>query len=168
MKEKIQTDTDAYYNETGYHKDGYNDHGLNEEGEDKNGWYTCPNCHEGKNRNYKDTDFIWRDFYVINNEWVMVEALTFQDGDTWATENTNEKAWDLLLESLKGPLLDTPLNKLLKELVKNDEYNIEPFAYTWSEELQNDEIIPNPQDYDFNAYDGQGYGGHCIKCGYSI
>ncbi len=92
----------------------------------------------------KKPSFTFRDFIIINNEWVMVEEPVWFEDNGWVNDNILSK-W--------------------KELSKKDydSLDYEEVSFTWGEyENKNIDHIKNPNDYDLTYW-----GGKCMSCGAS-
>lgn len=85
--------------------------------------------------------FIWRDFFNVNNEWVMVEGPTTSEGSHWST--------------------DEVLNMALKLYPKDyDTDDIDSFHWGGYESNEVDiSHIKNPKNHDLTYW-----GGRCMYC----
>jgi len=89
----------------------------------------------------RNPTFIWRDFFVVNNEWVMVEGPTYSDGAHWSTDNVMDIALTLYPKDFDSDDID---------------------SYHWGGYESNDadcSHIKNPKDHDLTYW-----GGRCMYC----
>jgi hypothetical protein len=88
--------------------------------------------------------FYFRDFFIINNEWVFVEEPTFTECIGWCMDNVMDKAFTLYPKGFD----------------RDDMDSFHMGGY------ENDDVdsshIKNPNDYDLTEW-----GGKCMSCGAS-